>query len=119
MVREAASEIVQNVERVRSEAKRLNATRRLYVATGSDYSMRDSSGNVISPFSVLPGVTIVRISQSQSTTNLGSATMDFKAPYGTRDTPAVSYDIIVQAASNNTVTRTIRIIGPLGKVYVL
>lgn len=116
VVRDAATQIAQDIERVRSDAKRLNTTRQLFAASGNSYQIRDGNNTVLSTRSLPAGAQIAQV--AQDTSAQASISLAFTAPYGTQSTAASWYDIVVRSVSNASTTRTVRVIGPLGKVII-
>lgn len=125
LVSEAAYQIAQDIEKIRSDAKRLNETRQLTFTapdTGSNnvitsYSKKDAIGSVISTSSLPAGVKVYQVKEAGTAKT--ATTLSFTAPYGTQSTAISYYDIVVQSLASSSVSRTVRIIGPLGKVVIL
>lgn len=116
VVSDAVRQITQDIERARSDAKRLNATRRFFASTGTSYQIRDGNDAVLNTRILPQGAQIAQV--TQDTSSQTSISLSFAAPYGTQSTAAAWYDIVVRSVSNTNLTRTVRVIGPLGKVIV-
>lgn len=120
LVTEAARQITQDIERTRSEAKRYNLSRQLYAAIGTSYELRDQSNSVISTRTLPRGIRIAQLrAVAASTTTPSSISLVFSGSYGTQGTTVQYYDIDLQNQNGGGITRTVRVIAPLGKVIVL
>ncbi len=127
LVRDAASQVAQDVERVRSEAKRTNSTKSFSItATLPNNTYSFTCGSTTCTGTLPTGATIASI------TGNSPQTICFQGIYGTQSTFYTGsitgcttnsitgyYDIVVRSSTNSTITKTVRILGPLGRVYIL
>jgi prepilin-type N-terminal cleavage/methylation domain-containing protein len=105
---EAALQFARDIERTRTEAKRLNTPMRIELASDNSYRRINVASGATTSISLPPGVRLVGLGASMGAT--------FSPPYGTTDAPLRSF--AVSWRNDASIERTVRVVGVTGKVIV-
>jgi prepilin-type N-terminal cleavage/methylation domain-containing protein len=114
---EAALQFARDIERTRTEAKRLNTRMRIELASDNGYRRINVASGATTSISLPPGV---RLEPGDTLDSQGHQRSTwyivFVPPYGTTDASPASFR--VSWSNDTSIERTVRVVGVTGKVIV-